>query len=179
MVQAIFLEVSNASPSVSMPDRHADAVQLEVRLGNIVRRAKQRYPNLQQIFISSRPYSGFSTNRAPFEPYAYETGFAVKWLIQAQIEQMANGGTIVDQRAGNLNYSNGTAPWISWGPYLWNHLAGSQTVGARWTSADFENTSTNGYFSDRGDAKMTLLIFNHFTLSSFSRCWLMENGTCQ
>jgi cysteine-rich repeat protein len=178
-VQAMYINLANESPVVSMPDRHADAAQLMVRLGIIIRAAKQRYPNLQQVFLSSRPYSGFATNRAPGEPYAYETGFAVKWLIEAQIAQMAAGGTVIDTRAGDLNYSNGTAPWINWGGYIWNHSAGSQTAGARWSEGDFENTSANGFFSDRGDAKASLLYNYNFATNAFMRCWYMLYGTCE
>lgn len=178
-VQAMFIDLSNANPVVSLPDRHADATQLMVRLGIIIRAAKQRYPNLQQVFVSSRPYSGFATNRAPGEPYAYETGFAVKWLIEAQIAQMAAGGTIVDTRAGDLNYSNGTAPWINWGPYLWNHSSGSQTPGVRWYEGDFENSSASGFFSDRGDAKASLLYNYGFSTNQFMKCWFMLFGTCE
>jgi hypothetical protein len=35
----------------------------------------------------------------------------MKWLIEAQIDQMANGGTIVDERAGDLIY-NTVAPYL-------------------------------------------------------------------
>src|SRR2546421_3855510 len=42
--------------------------------------------------------------------FPYTTLFrSVKWVIQAQIDQMANGGTMTDSRAGDLNY-NGSAP---------------------------------------------------------------------
>ena len=106
-------------------------------------------------------------------------GQDTRFMTYKQVAQMANGGAVVDMRAGNLNYSTGTASWLGWGPYLWNHLPPSQAVGARWTAADFDNTSANGFFTDRGDAKVALLLNNYFTLNAFTRCWLMQFGTCQ
>ncbi|MFN2421966.1 MAG: hypothetical protein ABR527_11450 [Gemmatimonadota bacterium] len=49
------------------------------------------------------------------EPWAYESGFALKWVIEAQIEQMRTGA--VDPIAGDL--SPAVAPIIIQGPYLW------------------------------------------------------------
>ena len=46
------------------------------------------------------------------EPYAYESAFAVRWLIQDQIAA---------QQELNFDPSRGTvkAPLLLWGPYLW------------------------------------------------------------
>jgi hypothetical protein len=88
-------------PTQSQP---ADAYNLETNLGKIVRAAKIRYPNLRMVFLTSRSYGGFTGFCPTDEPYAYETGFANKWLVKAQIDQMNNGGTAVDTNGGDLNY---------------------------------------------------------------------------
>lgn len=177
-VQALYIQLANESPVASLPDRHADAVELMVRLGNVLRLARERYPNLRVALLSGRPYSPAGVAHAPNEPFAYETGLAVKWLIQAQVEQMANDGTVVDTRAGDLDYEAGAAPWIAWGPYLGNHPTPSQKVGARFTNGDFDN-APNGFFSDRGEAKASLLLLHHVSFSPFTKCWLMSNALCE
>src|SRR5207244_4443293 len=76
-VQVAWVKVANPNPTVSLPAAGADAYLLESRMGTIVRTMKQRYPNLKQIFFSSRIYGGYGTGLNP-EPEAYESGFAVK-----------------------------------------------------------------------------------------------------
>ena len=109
-VQVAWVKVARADPIVSLPAADADAYLLLMDLGNIMRTLKTRYPNLQQVFLSSRIYGGYATIPLNPEPYAYETGFAVKWLIQAQIDQVHSG--VIDARAGNLD-PNAVAPWVA------------------------------------------------------------------
>ena len=126
-VQSIWLKSADSHPTISLPDPNADAFQAERFLGDIMRAIRMRYPNARQVFISPRIYGGYannplSNNMLNPEPFAYELGFAIKWLIQAQISEI-NGGPI-DPIAGDLRYSvpaPGTPPstWINWGPYLW------------------------------------------------------------
>ncbi len=179
-VQVAWLQVWNANPTASLPAENADAYLLETKLGNIVRLMRARYPNLRIVFLSSRAYGGYATAATNPEPYAYETGFAVKWLIQAQIEQMANGGNVIDDRAGDLNYQTGVAPWIAWGPYFWANGGVARLDGPGWVPADFDpgapSLGTN--LSLQGQSKSALALMRFFTLSPFSKCWFMAAGVC-
>jgi hypothetical protein len=102
-VQVVWVKEADPGPTVSLPSSSADAYALETYLGDIMRALKTRYPNVHLVFLSSRIYGGYATTTLNPEPYAYESGFAVKWLIQAQIDQMRNSGTVVDTHAGDLN----------------------------------------------------------------------------
>ncbi len=111
-----------------------DPYNLETNFGNIVRATKHRYPNLRIIFLTSRSYGGFTNFKPTHEPYAYEGGFANKWLVKAQIDQMNNGGCVVDTDAEDLNYlytpaSNCTAsaaPEAVW--VIWDRLPSTESL---------------------------------------------------
>ncbi|MGI9014878.1 MAG: hypothetical protein ACR2GY_11615 [Phycisphaerales bacterium] len=166
-VVAIWLKQANARPVVSLPDSKADAWQLYEHLGNIVRAAKVRYPNLQVVFLSSRIYAGYATTNLNPEPYAYESGFSVKWIIDAQIRQMRGGG--IDPLAGNLDYSDGTAPWLVWGPYLWADGLVPRSDGLTWECADFRSDGTHP--EEGGRRKVGNMLMDHFLGSPFTQPW--------
>ncbi|MEP6995903.1 MAG: S-layer homology domain-containing protein, partial [Acidobacteriota bacterium] len=169
-VQAVWLKEADIEPSVSLPDPAADAYFLETELGNILRAARSRYPNLKLVFLASRSYAGYATTTLNPEPYAYESGFAVKWLIQAQIDQMANGGVIVDTRAGDLNYDT-VAPWIAWGPYLWaDGTIPRGSDGLVWELADFD-PKDGTHPSTSGETKVGTLLRNFFKNDPRTRPW--------
>ncbi|MCL4524722.1 MAG: hypothetical protein M1451_12565 [Acidobacteria bacterium] len=174
-VQVVWVKVAQSMPTVSLPNAQSDAVTLLTAMGNIARAIKVRYPNAQLVFFSSRIYGGYATTALNPEPYAYENGFSVKWLVQAQIDQMANGGNVVDARAGDLNY-NTVAPWIAWGPYLWASGLNLRSDGLMWQSADMESDGTHP--SQSGEQKVGALLLNFFKQSPFSKCWFVTGGTC-
>lgn len=174
-VQSAWVKVANPRPTLSLPAAQADAYLLVMQMGNIVRALKARYPNLQQVFLSSRIYGGYATTPLNPEPYAYESGFAVKWLIQAQIDQMRNEGRIIDVRAGDLNYHT-AAPWIAWGPYLWANGLTPRSDGLVWERADFEDDGTHP--SPSGERKVGTLLLNFFKTSPYTRCWFVEGEVC-
>ncbi|HEV8304996.1 MAG TPA: hypothetical protein VGQ25_08555 [Gemmatimonadales bacterium] len=175
-VQVAWVKQADAGPRDSLVSSQADAYQLEMRLGNIVRALKARYPHLQLVFLSSRIYAGYATTTLNPEPYAYESGFAVKWLVQAQIDQMANGGTVTDLRAGDLNY-DGSAPWIGWGPYLWaDGATPRQGDGLTWERGDFVQDGTHP--SQSGQQKVGTMLLAFFKGSPFTKCWFVTGGSC-
>jgi hypothetical protein len=175
-VQVAWVKQADAGPRDSLVSSQADAYQLETRLGDIVRALKARYPHLQLVFLSSRIYAGYATTTLNPEPYAYESGFAVKWLIQAQIDQMGNSGTVTDQRAGDLNYDSG-APWIGWGPYLWaDGATPRQGDGLTWERGDFVQDGTHP--SQSGQQKVGTLLLAFFKSSPFTKCWFVTGGSC-
>jgi hypothetical protein len=175
-VQVIWLLQATKRPTVSLPAGEADAFMLETNLGQIVRALRVRYPNLQQVFISNRIYGGYATTLENPEPFAYETGFAVKWLVQAQIRQMRNGGRIVDARAGDLNYDS-AAPWIAWGPDLWANGLTPRWDGLTWQRSDFKSDGTHPSV-ESGVAKVGGLLLAFFRTSPSTRCWFLAGQRC-
>lgn len=171
-VQVVWLKVANPQPRVSLPAAGADAYTLVRQMGDIVRALKTRYPNLQQVFVSSRIYAGYATTDLNPEPYAYESGFSVKWLIEAQIRQMSGAG--VDPRAGDLAYDR--APWIGWGPYLWADGTNPRSDGFVWERADSGGDGTHP--SRSGATKVGSLLLAFLKQSPQARCWFVAGETC-
>lgn len=178
-IQVVWIKLATGGATVSLPDANADAYNLESSLGRVLRTAKSRYPNLKLAFLTSRMYGGYGQGTfSSVEPYSYEGGFSVKWLIEAQIEQMASAGTLVDPVAGDLNYDSGVAPWVSWGPYLWADGATSRAVdGLSW--APEEITPDGTHPTVWGQSKVGLLLMQFFQTSPFTSCWFMGAGVCQ
>lgn len=174
-VQAAWVKVANPGPTISLPSAQSDAFLLVQQLGNIARAMKVRYPHLRLVFFSSRIYGGFATTTLNPEPYAYESGFAVKWVIEAQISQMQNNGVVVDARAGDLNF-NTVAPWLAWGSYLWADGTRPRSDGLIWIPADFEGDGTHP--AESGESKVGAMLFDSFRTSPYTKCWFLTGGAC-
>jgi hypothetical protein len=165
-VQVVWLSMADLNPTYTptLPSVSADAYNFEYLMGQTLRALKTRWPNVQQVFISSRIYAGYTTTDQSPEPYAYEYGFSVKWLINAQIVQRETG--TIDPVAGDLLSA---APWIAWGPYLWgsdsNNPQGSAAL--TWVPVDFV-TSDGMHPSDTGSTQGANALLNFFLTSSYS-----------
>jgi hypothetical protein len=126
-VQAVWLKNAHAQPTLPFP---AHALALKSDLAAIVRNAKAKFPNLRLAYLSSRAYGGYATGALNPEPYAYESGFAVKWLIEDQLA--GDPGLNFDPSAGPVS-----APWIGWGPYLWADGLNARSDGLFYECRDF------------------------------------------
>ena len=168
-VQAVWVHLANSYPQSSLPASDADAYLLVGQLGDVVRALGVRYPHLQVAFFSTRIYGGFATNDLTPEPYAYETGFAMKWLIGAQINQMDGGG--IHPLAGDLDYQTGVVPWIGWGPYLWTMGDRPRQDGFFWTTEDFVDCI---HLSDSGETKAGGLLLDFRKSSAYSAPWFLD-----
>jgi len=104
-VQVVWIKQADAGPAQGSPD-YAKTLQSE--LSRIVRILPRRFPNIRLAYISSRTFGGYERTSLDPEPYAYESGFSVKWLIEQQI----NGDP-------SLNYDpikgQVRAPCLIWG----------------------------------------------------------------
>ena len=89
-VQVLWLKEAIGSPhTYGVFPAHAQA--LRDQLGMIIRNAKVYYPNLKLVYLAprTRAYTAVFGALNP-EPYAFETGFAAKWLIEDQINGSTN-----------------------------------------------------------------------------------------
>jgi hypothetical protein len=103
------------------------------------------------VYLSSRTYAGYATTTLNPEPIAYESGFAVRWLIRDRIENTLGG------------------PWLGWGPYLWTDGTKGRRDGLVWTCADVAADGTHP--SPQGRAKVAGLLLRFFTTDPTARDW--------
>jgi hypothetical protein len=177
-VQVLWIKEANAFPGTagthSLCDAlttgcvndstNTEALKYESQLGQIIRAARVRYPNLKQVFLSTRIYAGYATTPLNPEPYAYEYGYSAKWLIEAQVTQTRSG--TVDPTAGDLNYSNGTAAWTAWGWYIWADGTNARSDGLEWDATDYQSDGTHP--NDVGQSKVATQLMNFYTTSAYT-----------
>ena len=177
-VQVLWVKIANPGPGAQgyrslcdaskqdcVNDDQTEAIRYEKQLGQVIRAARSRYPNLKQIFVSSRTYAGYAKRPSNPEPFAYEYGFSVKWLIQAQILQARTGK--IDPVAGDLSFRTGVSSWVAWGPYLWTN--GSQGRSDGLVSNLEDVTEGDGtHPSNRGMHKVAGELMDFFLRSPFT-----------
>jgi hypothetical protein len=174
-VQIAWVKVANPGPTASLPKANADAFVLENEIGQIARALKTRYPNLRQVFLTSRLYAGYATTTLNPEPYAYESGYSVKWAIESQMRQMSGG--LPDAQAGSLRYDTGEAPWLAWGPYPWAAGAKPRSDGLTWQASEFAADGTHPGTSAR--QKVGAMLLSFFRTSPVTSCWFVAGMTCR
>ena len=155
-VQTAWLKQAIAGENRLFP---ADALGLRDALRDIVGIMQTRYPNIRIIYFGSRIYAGYASTTLNPEPYAFQGGFAVKWLIDEHIN------------------SGGDGAWLAWGPYLWADGLVPRSDGLTWLCADFQNDGTHP--STTGRQKVAGLLLNFFKTDETARPWFVRTTGAQ
>jgi len=161
-VQIAWVKEADPGPTLAFPD---DALKLKDELANIARILKTRYPNIRLAYYSSRIYAGYASSTLNPEPFAYQSGFSVKWLIEDQI----NGSTDL-----NFNPSRGAvkAPWLAWGPYMWADGTTPRSDGVTWICSDFQSDGTHPASS--GAQKVAQMLLSFFKSDVTTQFWFVN-----
>lgn len=160
-VQVVWIKQADAGPTTGFP-KYAQTLQGE--LAKIVRVLARRFPNVKLCYLSSRTYGGYARTRLNPEPYAYESGFSVKWLIEQQLKGEAS--LSFDAKKGFK------APWLSWGPYLWANGTTKRKDGFSYQASDFSRDGTHQ--SAAGQKKVGGEMFRFFSTDSTAKVWFLK-----
>lgn len=160
-VQAIWIKQADAGPRQGFPEYPQ---KLQAELKRIVHVIAERFPNAKLCYLSSRTYGGFATTNLNPEPVAYESGFAVKWLIEEQLTGAADLN--FDATKGAVR-----APWLSWGPYLWANGTTKRADGFSYEPTDFSEDGT--HHARGGQAKGGAQLLKFFQNDSTTKSWFV------
>lgn len=167
-VQVAWIKHAQAGPAQQGEfPKHAEILAENTLL--TLEKLHQRFPNLRVAYLSSRIYAGYATTALNPEPYAYEGAFAVRWLIQKQIQG--------DPRL-NFDPDKGTvqSPAVLWGPYLWTDgVKPRQTDRLVWLEDDVVPTDRT-HPSDSGREKVADLLLDFVHNNALARCWYLKSG---
>jgi hypothetical protein len=167
-VQVAWIKHAEAGPGPdTVPLEYAK--KLHANLRAIVRLAKGRYPNLRLVYLSSRTYGGYNAAGLRLvnpEPFAYDSAFSVRWLVQEQIK----GDTRLnfDPKKGEV-----VAPLLLWGPYLWTDgIKGRKSDALVWERRDVGPDGVHP--SPSGRQKVGTLLVNFFKTDATAQSWFVK-----
>jgi hypothetical protein len=149
-VQVVWLKEAISGEDRPFP---VDARALRTNLKAIAKILARRYPNLRLIYTSSNTYGGYAVTALNPEPAAYDSGFAVRWLVQDRMEGKLKG------------------PWLGWGPYLWTDGTKGRADGFTWTCDDVRKDGTNP--SPAGAAKVARQLLQFFKSDPTTKTWFL------
>lgn len=156
-VQVAWVKLANVGPNGSISDHLA---KLEADTTKVLQNAKQKFPNLRIAYLGSRIYAGYASTPLNPEPYAYESAFGVRHLIQQQIK-------------GDAELTLTKAPLLLWGPYLWaDGKEGRKMDNLKWLPEDFGRDGTHP--SDSGRNKVAKLLLDFVTTDPLAKSWFVK-----
>lgn len=156
-VQVAWVKLANKAPTGSLQEHGR---KLEKDALAVLQNAKKLFPNLRIAYLGSRTYGGYATGGLNPEPYAYESAFAARWLIQRQIK-------------GDAELALTKSPLLLWGPYLWAEgTKGRQTDNLVWNRDDFGGDGVHP--SDNGRQKVADLLLGFLTSDPLAKPWFAK-----
>lgn len=149
-VQVAWVKLANMGPSGSMSDH---LTKLEADTAAVLKNARKKFPNLRIAYLGSRIWAGNARGGLNPEPYAYESAFGVRHLIQKQS---------IDE-----------APLLLWGPYLWAEgEKGRKLDDLKYLKDDFNDDGVHP--SRSGQEKVARQLLEFFAMSSLAKSWFAK-----
>jgi hypothetical protein len=163
-IQVAWIETSDGITTGTFP---SDMTTMQGQYESMMGTMYTLFPKLTMVYFSSRIYAGYSNGVAKIdpEPYAYESGFAVKNAIN---DQLTGKSTLCD---GN-GCSPVNAPWMSWGPYYWANGLLARSDGWVFTCQDLQKDGTHPTTS--GDLKVASQILTFFKTDDTTTTWFLH-----
>ena len=153
-VQVAWIKLANKGPSGSFKE-HGEKLLQDTR--QVLENAKRRFPHLRVVYLGSRIWAGNARGGLNPEPYAYESGFVVRWLIQRQAR-------------GEEALATDKVPLLLWGPYLWAEgKRGRRQDDLVWAPGDFAADGVHPAASGR--EKVARLLLDFVTTDPLARPW--------
>jgi len=159
-VQIIWFKEAEAGPSDTSFVTYPNALKMKYR--SVMKMLQSKFTNLKIVYLSNRIYAGYATTKLNPEPFAWYTGWAIKKLIEEQI----NGDNELSFAGANPN-----AAWLSWGPYLWADGTAPRSDGLYWVRDDFQADGTHPSMSGR--KKVADLLINFFSTDETAKYWFL------
>jgi outer membrane protein assembly factor BamB len=160
-VQVAWIKHAEPGPS---PDatvlQYARKIKADIAASLAITRST--FPNLRVAYLSSRIYGGYNIvgiRRVNPEPFAYETAFSVRWVIQDQIQLTKKGK--VD------------GPILLWGLYLWaDGIKPRKSDKLVWQRKDFGQDGVHP--SKIGGEKVARMLLEFFKNDPGARSWFVK-----
>lgn len=150
-VQAVWFKQTNRGPTGSFPNW---ALNLKDQFVTLLQHVHTTFSNIKIVYITNRIYAGYASSTLNPEPYAYEQGFACKWVIDMQVD-----GDMV------LNFNNSLglvrSALLLWGPYIWADGINPNSEGLFWTCPDDFKTDGTHPSDPIGQEKVGQILLNH------------------
>lgn len=161
-VQAVWIKQAQMNPA-RLGEFPEHARSLRDDTATILGMLKKRFVNLRVAYLSSRIYAGHAVSQLNPEPYAYESAFSVRWLIEDQIN--GNPDLNYDPAKGQVK-----SPLLLWGPYLWaDGVKGRKSDKLVWKREDFAGDGTHP--STTGRRKVAEMLLEFFKSDVNARAW--------
>lgn len=160
-VQVAWIKHAEPGPSPdTTPLQYVKKVKEDIAASLAITRST--FPNLRVAYLSSRIYGGYNIagiRRVNPEPFAYETAFAVRWVIQDQINSAKQGK--VD------------GPVLLWGPYLWaDGVTPRKSDKLVWERTDLSADGVHP--SKSGGQKVVNLLLDFFKNDAGAKTWFVK-----
>jgi hypothetical protein len=153
-VQVAWVKLANKVPAGSMQDH---LTKLEADTVRVLRNSQTIFPNLRVVYLGSRIWAGNANGPLNPEPYAYESAFAARHLIQRQMK-------------GDAALTDDKAPLLLWGPYLWaDGTKGRRMDELKWEPPDFAADGVHP--SSSGREKVARLLLEFFAGNELAKGW--------